>query len=228
MVAQFTWGDGVGQIPFSELRVVGKFSPDGEDVVITEEDFDIDDNDGNGVFNVGDSITVFEPSNLFTPNSTPGTYVFALETDVFVPSVEDGEALRVVGYVPVDLPEIPQIEITVADAADVVAFGAHDVFTVTYASAAGPIFPVEALTAGALVGGEYPLTLQPARLDVDVNGDGQFGPGDAVTFEDSDVQYEDLSPEMVGNFGNLLYVDLRAEYAYNTAGYIAFGDVEVE
>lgn len=228
VIAEFAWGQGEGQVPFDALVVTAQLSTDGGPQAIAAEHLEINDNDGNGVFNRGDSMVVREPSNVFTPQSAPGNYTVYLDSEVPLAAL-DREHLGATTFVPVELPAAPQIEITAADALAPVQVGAAGVFTVTYASESGPTFAVEKLSAGAYVGGEYPIRLRPAGLEVDANADGLFGPGDTLLFEDDDTfEYNDLNPEMVQNFGNLLYVDLQAEYVFNTVAAIGFADVEIE
>lgn len=228
VIATFSWGEGEGQVPFDALVVTATFAPDSEAQVVGAEHIEISDNDGNGVFNRGDSLVVREPSNLFTPQSAPGNYTIYLDSEVPLATL-DREHLGGVSYVPVQLPAAPQIEISAADAADPVQVGPAGVFTVTYTSESGPAFAIEKLSAGAYVGGEYPIRLQAVALEHDANGDGEFGPGDTLLFEeDASLEFNDVDPEMVQNFGPLLYVDLRAEYAFNTVGAIGYAEVTIE
>ena len=166
------------------------------------------DNDGNGVFNFGDVLTVREVNNEFTTESPLGAYAVTLHTaGVVIPAQG--------GYAPVPTPDVTPIEISAVDAEATITDGIDDIAIVTY-EGDGVGHPFAALSITMLVGGELPLTMSAANggllVAEDLDGDGLFEPGDSFLVRDTNIEtFGSLSTEMIRSFGGFLYLTLQVE-----------------
>jgi hypothetical protein len=143
-------------------------------VELTGDALTLTDADENGWANQGDSITVTEVDNLFSPSSAEGIY--RVETWLF------GEKLHDSAYQPVGISptELPLHTLEVIDAPGTTFADGELLFTIESRAGAGS-YLLEELSVTAYLFGKANTSL-PADMStlVDRDGDGRFGAGDAI------------------------------------------------
>lgn len=216
VLVTLSMGVGLAQFPLTGLRV--EIDLPGGDIA-SDFDIDVEDNDGNGVINVGDRIVVAEAVDVFNVDSVAGNYpvrVFAGD-----------EPITTNSYSPAVAPPVaPVLLFSGADAAAVITDGVDDLFTVTWegGDVAGP-FAVADLFVSGYLGGELPVGGGGAELVLrtDVNNDGLFGVGDTLLVRER-ADFPEVRPDVLSSFGNELFgVGVTVPVGFNLtlhAGYV--------
>ena len=212
----FTMSLGVAQFPLQGLRFEIDLPGGG---LASDFALDVNDNDGNGVINVGDTIAVSEEDDLFNLDSVAGYYPARL--------FAGDELLTTTSYSPaVPLPVAPVLVFSGADAAAPITDGVDDLFTVTWEGGdiAGP-FAVADLDVFGYLGGELPVggAGSDLVLRTDVNNDGLFGVGDTLLVRER-ADFPEVNQEVLSLFTNELFgVGVNVPVGFNLslhAGYV--------
>jgi hypothetical protein len=204
---------GVAQLPLDGMRVEIDL-PGGA----SRDDFDlvVDDRDGNGAFNVGDSVVVRERSDVFNLGSVAGNY----PTRLLAGDVVIAEA-RFTPAVPA--PRAPVLGFTAADAPARITDGPDDLYFVTWTTGEAGPFDLRDIGVFGYLGGELPINGDVASgsliLTGDVDNDGLFGRGDTVLVREQDGVF--VSPETLESFGaTLIGVSVMVPVGFHLSAYV--------
>ena len=189
--------------------------PDGSTSVAF--DVIVDDNDENGVVNVGDRVTVRERSDLFNDDSVAGYYPVRLVDG-------DGALVFATGYAPpVAIPAAPRLTFVGQDAAGRVTDGVDDLFLNTWTDGDGGRYDIAEVFVSGYLGGELPLGGSGGHLVLqdDVDGDGLFGRGDTLLVRES-AETAFATPESLQSFGASISASVQVPIGFNLNGYAGY------
>ena len=214
-----SWFDGFGQIDADDLTLVFTMDDEGATRTWERDGLELIDGDGDGAFGVGDRLVVREVVDVFGPDTPFGNYPFTIA------GVERW-------YAPVARPPAPDHDLVVVDAAAPITDGVDEVMRVEYPAGDGDAYPTAGLSVHAYIGGEFPWRVSVAGggvAVVDVDGDGAFGPGDALRVsEEAGDDGAPLTPDMIASFTGTLYVSVIVDVGFNASVAMGYGTTVVE
>jgi hypothetical protein len=231
-IDQFT---GLGRARIEDVVIEVQLNRSGETARFSGAALSLTDRDNNGVFNKGDSIEVRETVDVIHPGLEPGSFVVRVAR-------AGGDPVPAGTWTPVPLPDAPRLALPlIEESVGPWRTGGGDMVAVYgYPEGNHPAFALEGIVVYFTVGGLFPVYFGAAHFGFDdpdrgsvelvrdVNGDGLFGPGDALGLRESaDPQFLDFNETTVQTWGPQHYIEIQGEYAFNVATMIGYATIDL-